>query len=501
MGRLRECMVVVALGLCLGSFAKGADVTCQPPNSTEYFNSLPGIPKLADAFHVWVEIRTEGSNRTELVEESVDNSSNRAVLRLLSNGRETKTIFLYDVQQTLVFRVHDWQTPSSSPQVPVRFMVQGQQALDAGSPSLFSRVYDFFGYEPQSVVNEEVFETTKGIVCHGRETMWVVPVLSGEYYHHYRQEAVDVLNNVVRGSEVWFDSTNKFSRMDYNLPDAGPVSEVHDFNFGVRYLRDVISGQCTPTSLEQEAIDSRLNTQAYLLNGSYVLTIKDPLNSFLVDSDFSYSGQRKTRGVMCNVFTSQRSNFDYFNNGSAYTATIEAYFDLLLLNPFRLEVTIPELGIDTIFNIYDYDDRLPDVEVFDVASCFNSSARLDFRQHSTSVGFVKSASVQLGRLYLQLRMGTKISIKTQGHSTLARIMQVSLLRVTRFRVEYDESSVYLLASLLDRTPSLAQFTRLVNTVIEQNDDSQFADIPSAAACSDLCVNNRVPVPELRVLSS
>ncbi|XP_025109444.1 uncharacterized protein LOC112573362 isoform X2 [Pomacea canaliculata] len=544
--------VVVTIGVCLGSSVRGADVTCQPPNSTEYFNSLPGIPKLADAFHVWVEIRTEGSNRTELVEESVDNSGNRAVLRLLDNGRETKTIFLYDLNQTFVFRdtnctvaniisdpslfvskaqnasgmtylptqlffnlsaakvyvgrqevrgipcdqwhacvstphvnytvdfyftVHEWQTPSSSPQVPVRFMVQGNQALDPGSPSLFSRVYDFFGYEPQSVVNEEVFETTKGIVCHGRETMWVIPVLTGEYYHHYRQEAVDVLNNVVRGSEVWFDSKNKFSRMDYNLPDAGPVSEVHDFNFGVRYLRDVGSGQCTPTSLEQEAIDSRLNTQAYLLNGSYVLTIKDPINSFLVDSDFSYSGQRKTRGVMCNVFTSQRSNFDYFNNGSAYTATIEAYFDLLHLNPFRLEVTIPELGVDTIFNIYDYDDRSPDVEVFDVASCFNSSARLDFR-----VRFADG-------YYYDYDTEPKISIETNGRSTLASIMQVSLLRVTRFRVEYDESSVYLLASLLDRTPSLAQFTRLANTVIEQNDDSQFADIPSAAACSDLCVNN------------
>lgn len=46
---------------------------------------------------------------------------------------------------------------------------------------------------------------------------------------------------------------------------------------------------------------------------------------------------------------------------------------------FIVTVYLFQLGIDTIFNIYDYDDSLPDVEVFDVASCFNSSARLDFR--------------------------------------------------------------------------------------------------------------------------
>lgn len=65
-------------------------------------DSLPSMPKFADGFHVWMEIKTERSNRTVFVEESMNKSGNIAVLRLLSNVVETKTIFLYDVQQTLV---------------------------------------------------------------------------------------------------------------------------------------------------------------------------------------------------------------------------------------------------------------------------------------------------------------------------------------------------------------------------------------------------------------
>lgn len=54
--------------------------------------------------------------------------------------------------------VHDWQTPSGYPQVPVRYVVKGQQALDSGSPSPFSRVYEFFGYEAENNIDQSVFE-------------------------------------------------------------------------------------------------------------------------------------------------------------------------------------------------------------------------------------------------------------------------------------------------------------------------------------------------------
>ncbi|XP_025109442.1 uncharacterized protein LOC112573361 [Pomacea canaliculata] len=566
MGGLRECMVVVTIGVCLGSSARGADVTCQPPNSTEYFNSLPSMPKFADGFHVWMEIKTERSNRTVFVEESMNKSGNIAVLRLLSNGVETKTIFLYDVQQTLVimgtncavgtiisdpslfvagpqnaggmtylptglfanlsapkvyagrqevrgipcdrwhacvstphvnytvdfyFTVHDWQTPSSNPQVPVRFMVQGQQALDPASPSLFSQVYDFFGYEPQSVVDEKVFETPKGIVCFGRKGPSISTTLITSGFYHYRQESVDIVNNIVRGSEVWYDSTTKFVRVDYNSPNGGPMSEVHDFNFGTRYLINVSSGQCTQTRLEVNNIDSMLNAQAYLVNDSYVLTLKDPLSFFFLNSSFIYSGQRKTRDVLCEVFTSQRPNFDYFNNGSAYTATVEAYFVSALwsdvssrtyemvdepFTPFRVELTIPTLDIDTIFNIYDYDDNQPDREVFDVAGCFNSSARLDFRIRLVGESVYYIYNGHTGHL-----------VEAQMQDLLANLMQVNRLRVMRVRLEYDTHYIFVQASLLDRTPSLVQFTRLPNSVIEQSDDFQYPDIPSAAACSEMCM--------------
>lgn len=65
-------------------------------------DSLPSLPSLADNFHVWVEIKVDGSNKSELVEETVVYSYNLAALRILSNGVETKTIFSYDTQETFV---------------------------------------------------------------------------------------------------------------------------------------------------------------------------------------------------------------------------------------------------------------------------------------------------------------------------------------------------------------------------------------------------------------
>lgn len=60
---------------------------------------------------------------------------------------------------------------------------------------------------------------------------------------------------------------------------------------GTRYLINVSSGQCTQTRLEVNNIDSMLNAQAYLVNDSYVLTLKDPLRFFFLNSSFIYSGQ------------------------------------------------------------------------------------------------------------------------------------------------------------------------------------------------------------------
>lgn len=60
---------------------------------------------------------------------------------------------------------------------------------------------------------------------------------------------------------------------------------------GTRYLINVSSGQCTQTRLEVNNIDSMLNAQAYLVNDSYVLTLKDPLSFFFLNSSFIYSGQ------------------------------------------------------------------------------------------------------------------------------------------------------------------------------------------------------------------
>ena len=74
------------------------------------------------------------------------------------------------------------------------------------------------------------------------------------------------------------------------------VSGVHyctlcPFVSGVRYVKDLLSGQCFSMALFQDTFDARFNAAAYLVNGSYVMQMKNPITFFFLDSNFTYSGQ------------------------------------------------------------------------------------------------------------------------------------------------------------------------------------------------------------------
>jgi hypothetical protein len=60
---------------------------------------------------------------------------------------------------------------------------------------------------------------------------------------------------------------------------------------GVRYVKNKLSGECTPMSLFQQSFDAKLNVAAFRANGSYVLSMKNPLSFFFLDSNFTYVGQ------------------------------------------------------------------------------------------------------------------------------------------------------------------------------------------------------------------
>lgn len=391
------------------------------------------------------------------------------------------------------FTVKDWSTPSLFSQMPVRYDVNGTEIDSSGTFRSFHRIYDFFDFLPDVNSDPTLFQTGEGVVCSGRITTHPMPPLTSHYYH-FREEVIDVYQGLISQADVWYDLDSKLVRIDYRSPDktspldtTSPISEIHDFNYGTRFVKDLLSGECTPMALVQETFDSKLNTDAFRINNSFVMSLKNPLSFFFLDSNFSYVGQQTERDALCDVFISHRYDLDLHNNGSAYEATVETYFlaegwadvandELTHFSqqfPFRIHLWIPKMNYNLVYNLYDFSMERPDISVFDVSDCFNDSASLHFR-----IRFPGPYSRE-----------TEHMVKVMGQNALASSMKVSPLRVSRINVDNDATYLYLSAYLLDRTPSLVQFTHLPKAVAELLDDASWANVDSASSCSDLCVNS------------
>lgn len=65
----------------------------------------------------------------------------------------------------------------------------------------------------------------------------------------------------------------------------------HPLIEGVRYLSDNTYGNCSVLSLPSQSFGAAENMTAMKTNGSFVLHIKNPLQLFNLDSNFTYVGK------------------------------------------------------------------------------------------------------------------------------------------------------------------------------------------------------------------
>lgn len=60
---------------------------------------------------------------------------------------------------------------------------------------------------------------------------------------------------------------------------------------GVRYLRDNTYGNCSVLALQLKSFGAEEDITAMNTNGSFILHIKNPLQLFKIDSNFTYVGK------------------------------------------------------------------------------------------------------------------------------------------------------------------------------------------------------------------
>ncbi|KAF6017567.1 hypothetical protein EB796_024128 [Bugula neritina] len=194
----------------------------------------------------------------------------------------------------------------------------------------------------------------------------------------------------------YYDSQLMLSRFDYSpkgtllgfATDAAsrPISEVHDFLTGVAYVMDMELGNCTVLPLSKSPHYDVAPTDA---NHVRMKTVKEffGTDGKIGAMDWTYTGQRKIRDIMADVYVSQRVGFPYGSPNNVTSTweiafTSSTYLDVTsstssveLMEPMRLWVTVPSLGYTVTYNIFDFNEEEPDKWTYDVATCFSDDQK------------------------------------------------------------------------------------------------------------------------------
>ncbi|XP_033739126.1 LOW QUALITY PROTEIN: uncharacterized protein LOC117326485 [Pecten maximus] len=383
-----------------------------------------------------------------------------------------------------------WQTSSDFVTVPVRADVKGVLIKPSG-PQEFHHIYDYYAFKPFSGGDLQ-FQTPAGVICAGRQKVQRMPVLPKQFY--YRQEIVSPEDGYMTSADVWYDEAYRLVRIDYRPLRLGPpfyninpITQIDDFNGGVRYLKDNILGNCSIFALDNATFGVMENQTLLHNNASFLLQMKNPLQLFNVNKNFTFVGQRSCRDMQCNVFSSKVTNFYVEGVDQPINTTIEIFFLAREMYdvpnhgtnsdesvPVTITVSSDTTWADyyRVYNIIDFDNNHPDLSVFQISSCYPPKSKFRF-------------NVRFPALY---RQDTADVFKLKTRLLIAETMSVSPIRIQDVSVDYDVGDVFLKATLLDRTPATAQFTYINGREIEKHDDMVIPKTTSPMECATFCVN-------------
>ncbi|XP_069128222.1 uncharacterized protein [Argopecten irradians] len=383
-----------------------------------------------------------------------------------------------------------WQTSSDFVTVPVRAYVKGSLMKD-GVPQNFNHIYDYYSFKPFAG-DDSQFETPAGVICAGRQKGQRMPSLPKQFY--YRQEIVSPEDGYMTSIDVWYDEDYRLVRTDYRPLRLGPpfyninpITQIDDFNGGVRYLKDNVLGNCSIFALDNSTFGVQENQTLLHNNGTFLLQMKNPLQLFNLNKNFTYVGQRQCRDMLCDVYSSIVSNFYVEGTNTPINTTIEIYF------LGREMYDVPNHGTNSdervpvkmtvssdttsayyfrVFNIMDFDNNHPDLSVFEISSCYPPKSKVRF-------------NVRFPALFNQ---DTANVFKLKTRLLIAETIGVSPIRIQDVSIDHDIGDVFLKATLLDRTPATAQFTYITGREIERHDDMVIPETTSPMECAAFCVN-------------
>ncbi|KAK3584919.1 hypothetical protein CHS0354_021792 [Potamilus streckersoni] len=223
----------------------------------------------------------------------------------------------------------------------------------------------------------------------------------------YKLEIVLPGSAMVYNAQVWYASKYKLVKYDFHTANSqppfyssNPVTVIHDFNTdvklttphgsfrdnksakliatnefkgarqtspklpltyslhlleGIAYNIDRFYDNCTITQIPNNGVDSVQDNANKKTDSSYILRMRTPLELFKIDNTYRFVGQRTTRGILCNVFESLRTDFQLPNYNGTFHSIFQFYFletgwketsvgvGSSYMQPVRLDITAIEV--------------------------------------------------------------------------------------------------------------------------------------------------------------
>lgn len=216
---------------------------------------------------------------------------------------------------TISFVDQDKWNDESSPFLnskPVPLMVQIDSRTDQGKVDF--ETYAITQFRPYITSGDEEFFTPSGVYCQDRKNTKSVPEVPKRF--EFQAEIVTPffmdLVGFINETREQYDYEEKLFRQDFSVYNS-LVTEIHDFNTGLKFRIDENSGNCSIDVIDGNGVDAETDA-----NG--LVKIRDPSTFFDFDSNnFQYTGRKVKNGMETNVWIGKK-------NISGLDGTFEWYF-------------------------------------------------------------------------------------------------------------------------------------------------------------------------------
>ncbi|CAC5396031.1 unnamed protein product [Mytilus coruscus] len=378
----------------------------------------------------------------------------------------------------------------NGPKIPEKTILQAYQSLRL---AVYSKQFQIqVEMDNQEMLYYLAVDTS---VEFGAAKPTIMPKISGQV--SYTQEVVIPNLAQVYVSKVWYDSSFKLARYDYHdskgVPpyySINPMTIIHDFSTGLQYVIDKYYENCTISPITPGQYDSELNPQEYMKDKSYVIKMKSPIELFHLNTETRYVGQKTVRNLLCDVFLGMIQSYTMPGLNGSHPAILEYYFltggwtevgkDDDAINPFvpvKLDITIVDQGLFFTYNFFNFEVSHPDIMVFDIQKCYT-----DKQQHRFQIKFP-------GPFHPFIDINRKMFVELAVLMT-SQAASVSPLRVQEARIDHDDDNIYVTATLMDKPPFLAEFTKIAGKVMPHKSAGFFVDISTADDCAHACVQTK-----------